>query len=462
MPTEEKTLEKYIYDKLVEAGWPDLEINDAGKSVTCPKGKIIYLQGGDYILQFYYYSQDDSEYKRDERSAQIQFPTDFDFRSYLYFRSSGSYSLSYGSLFKKIINPLGKVLTKIKITNDGEIARFYKSTLTIPKNIFISVIGDARRTYTTSDSYRKSTQNYLANQYSRNYSTRVRQRTTYLQKGEFKFLVDRYYLKTKKNKKQFLQFLNNEDVSSLEELFTLLLKNDVFSPDFMRFLDDYFIREKLQEIISIGRQILELKTEKTDTVMAQKVIKLIGDEPIRQFETIWQRYFEKYLLYLIFTYKKIFPKVELENISGEKKHPDFIGINHYNGLDIIEIKTHLKNILVWDSSHKNFYFSPEMSKAIVQTNNYMDAIVQRRFQSNEDERKITKFIDEENLYHPRGIIIISSTSKITNKEGKDTELRRDFTKLRNSLHNIEILTFDEVLGIADEYIKNITPEASTS
>ena len=102
-----------------------------------------------------------------------------------------------------------------------------------------------------------------------------------------------------------------------------------------------------------------------------------------------------------------------------------------------------------------------MSKAIVQTNNYMDAIIQRRFQSGEDESEITNFIDEENLYHPRGIIIISSTKKITNKTGKDAELKRDFTKLRNSLHNIELLTFDEVLGIANEYIKNITPKPAS-
>ena len=240
---------------------------------------------------------------------------------------------------------------------------------------------------------------------------------------------------------------------------TQLLRDEVLSPDFIRFLDEYFIKEKLKEIVGICRQILSLKTENTGTLAAKKVVSIFSTEPISQFESIWQKYFENYLLYLIFTYKKIFPKVELENINGEKKYPDFIGVNHYNGLDVIEIKTHLKNILVWDRSHKNFYFSPEMSKAIVQTNNYLDAIIQRRFQSSEDENKITNFVDEENLYHPRGIVIISSTERITTKTGKDEELRRDFTKLRNSLQNITILTFDEILGIADEYIKNITPNA---
>jgi len=99
-----------------------------------------------------------------------------------------------------------------------------------------------------------------------------------------------------------------------------------------------------------------------------------------------------------------------------------------------------------------------MSKAIVQTTNYMDAIMQVRFKIPEDRQKITEFTDEENLYHPRGIIVISSQERLTTKTGEGEKLKRDFTKLRNSLHNIEILTFDEVLNIADEYIKNIIPK----
>jgi hypothetical protein len=43
----------------------------------------------------------------------------------------------------------------------------------------------------------------------------------------------------------------------------------------------------------------------------------------------------------------------------------------------------------------------------------MDAIVQKRFENNSDENKITNMTEEENLYHPRGIIIISSDYKLT-------------------------------------------------
>lgn len=459
MPTiETRTLDKYIFDKLTEANWPEIQTDSSKQCVSCPKGKILSKKGNEFTLHIYFYSIENTTYEDSNRLNQIIFPTDFRFHDYIYFRKTGNYSLNKGKLFQQIINPLGKSIKTIKITKTGNSSRIYKNTLIIPETVFLSVMADAKRIDLKANSYRVSTQNYLANQSSQSYTSKTRKRTTYIQKGEFKFLVDRYYLKTKKKKKDFLQYLNTDDVKALEELLIQLLKNEVFSSDFLRFLDNYFIKEKLQEIVKIGQQILELKSEKTNTVSVRKVVSLITNETITQFETIWQKYFEKYLLYLIFTYKKIFPKVELQNISGDKKFPDFIGINHYNGLDIIEIKTHLKNILVWDSSHHNFYFSAEMSKAIVQVNNYIDAIVQRRFQNADDENKITNFTEEENLYHPRGIIIISSTDKIANRQDKETELKRDFTKLRNSLQNIEILTFDEVLGIADEYITNIAPQ----
>ena len=226
----------------------------------------------------------------------------------------------------------------------------------------------------------------------------------------------------------------------------------------MRRLDDYFIKEKLRDIIALGKEILALGSTDLETVAAKKVISKLGVQDISQLENLWQQYFVKYLLYLIFSYKKIFPKIELNNIDGDKKYPDFIGVNHYNGLDVIEIKTHLKNALIWDSSHENFYFSPEMSKAIVQTTNYLDSIIQERFKDPADRTKITTFVEEANLYHPRGIIIISSDKKLTTKTDEPEKLNRDFTKLRNSLHNIEILTFNEILDIAEEYIKNIVDD----
>jgi hypothetical protein len=218
----------------------------------------------------------------------------------------------------------------------------------------------------------------------------------------------------------------------------------------------------LENIIKHGKEILGLKSDNVKTDIAKGVINKLFTENIGQLETVWQKYFENYLLYLFFSYKKIIPKVELKNLDDLKKqYPDFIGVNHYDGIDIIEIKTHLKNVLVWDKSHENFAFSSEMSKAIIQTINYIDAISDSNFKKIKDKKNLLDCLNiDENLYRPKGIIIISSEDKISMNQNKLTDeqkkrLKKDFTKLRNSIHNIQIFTFDEILSIAERYTENI-------
>jgi len=127
----------------------------------------------------------------------------------------------------------------------------------------------------------------------------------------------------------------------------------------------------------------------------------------------------------------------------------------------IEIKTHLKNVLVWDNSHKNFAFSSELSKAIIQTINYMDALSDNKIKKTKDKKDLLAYLNiDENLYRPRGIIIISSKDKICRSQNRltsdqKTRLNKDFTKLRNSIHNIQIFTFDEILSITERYVENI-------
>lgn len=199
--------------------------------------------------------------------------------------------------------------------------------------------------------------------------------------------------------------------------------------------------------------MLQLKSDDIKSDAASSLISQISpDLKVEQLETLWQRYFERNLLYLIFTYQKIYPKIQLK-ITDDKKFPDFIGINHYGGVDIIEIKTHLTPALTYDKSHKNFAFSNDMSKAIIQTINYIDALKHGEFVNKTDK----DIFEKENLYRPQTIIIISSSKNIVRSKSKYKlqDIERDFTKLRNSLNNIEIVTFDEILDTADRYQKNI-------
>lgn len=65
-------------------------------------------------------------------------------------------------------------------------------------------------------------------------------------------MVERFNLKNKNKKKDYDNFLDLEDTKNLEYFTEKLICDEVFSPDFLRTLDEYFIKEKLKDIIKIG------------------------------------------------------------------------------------------------------------------------------------------------------------------------------------------------------------------
>jgi len=456
---EEKTPKEKVVEFFKALEWPEMvfEVN----KISCPSGDIVVFEGKNILVDFHFYNRTLNKYEKRNNRQTLVIPDKVDLGSVLSVRYGNGYDIPWFDYIRNILS-IDDSFTKIKVLATGKkiLRKATEKIIQIPETVLVEMTGDSYEVFKKGKSSKNRLETYLINKLKLKYTNKAPKETTTVGKGDFSFMVERFNLKNKNKKKDYENFLDTEDTKNLEYFTEKLIKDEVFSPDFLRSLDEYFIKEKLKDIILIGREILDLGSGDMATDKAKKVILKITDDPddIKQLENLWQKFFEKYLLYLVFSYKKIYPKIEFKDIEGDKKYPDFIGINHYNGLDIIEIKTHLKNAVTWDSSHKNFSFSSELSRAVIQTMNYMDAIVQKRFQNDPDEKKITNVTEEENLYHPRGIIIISSDKKLTRSKlnkAKEKCLKRDFTKLRNSLQNIEILTFSEILQIADDYVKNI-------
>ncbi len=456
---EEKTQKEQIVEFFQSLNWLGMVFED--NKISCPSGDVAVFEGSKVTIDFHFYNRLQNSYEKRNSRQTLIISDKVGFSSIIRTRRGSDYDISWFDYIKNILS-IDDRFTKIKILTTGKkiLRKTTEKTIQIPESILNEISADAYEVFKKGKSSKNRLETFLINKLKLKYTNKAPKETTTVGKGDFSFMVERFNLKNKNKKKDYDNFLDLEDTKNLEYFTEKLIRDKVFSPDFLRTLDEYFIKEKLKDIIKIGREILALGTTDMKTEKAKKVIAKIVDDAsdIKQLESLWQKYFEKYLLYLVFSYKKIYPKIEFKDIDGGKKYPDFIGINHYNGLDVIEIKTHLKNAVTWDSSHKNFSFSSELSRAVIQTMNYMDAIVQKRFQNNSDEKKITNMTEEENLYHPRGIIIISSDLKLTKSKlnkAKEQSLKRDFTKLRNSLQNIEILTFSEILQIADDYVKNI-------
>lgn len=452
-----------IFDFLNRLEWPAMRRIE-NRMVIDGVGPELLFESveGRHELYFLWYNRRDNKYEYRGGLKKIIFDNKANLEKIIYINSE-KYFLSYKSEIRSILQLSGDIenIDIMSINKKIEILTDQK-TIKIPLKKYLQILDDAEIVNKQSNSYKDSVQRYLINDFSRKHLKREIQKKTTSKAGEFDFLVHRFNIETKKNKKDCLGYVNDLDVNSLQELVSLFIKLDLFNNEFIIRLDNYFIRKNLSKIISLGKDILKLKKDDLTTESGKCLIKRIDptDKKIKQLETVWQKYFEQYLLYLIFTYKEIYPKIKL-NSDAEKKYPDFIGVNHYNGVDIIEIKTHLTPALVWDGSHNNYAFSSELSKAIIQIMNYMDAVKARLFKEPADERKITETTNEENLYRPRGIIIISSKSKLVKGIKHDEKkMERDFTKLRGSLHDIEIITFDEIIGMAEYYKNRIVKDKS--
>jgi len=120
---------------------------------------------------------------------------------------------------------------------------------------------------------------------------------------------------------------------------------------------------------------------------------------------------------------------------------DVIPRNIENYVDIIEVKLPNEKLFNFDESHKNFYPTSHLTKAISQVQNYIfefenkagDAVYQR-----ENDCLIIK---------PRAIILIGSKEELSADEMKYLRI------LNSSYHNISIVTYQQLLSRAENMLK---------
>ena len=161
-------------------------------------------------------------------------------------------------------------------------------------------------------------------------------------------------------------------------------------------------------------------------------------------ESWWQTYIRSKILIIQQGYIKAIEKM---NISiGTTKFPDFSLVTHDNYLDILEIKKPSTEILKHDSSRGNFFFDTEISKAIVQVENYISNVTKH------GDTVRSYILDNHKLdlkvVRPRGILLAGSASQFTEQKQKD-----DFRLLSQGLKNLTIVTYDELLTRLKNYIE---------
>lgn len=115
-------------------------------------------------------------------------------------------------------------------------------------------------------------------------------------------------------------------------------------------------------------------------------------------------------------------------------------------LDILEIKKSSTVLLKEDTSRSNFYWDTEISKAIIQVENYIENV-------SKNAESVRGYIKDEyqidlKVVRPRGTILAGEYKIFTTQKQKD-----DFRLLTQANKNINFVTYDELVTRLENYIE---------
>jgi hypothetical protein len=147
------------------------------------------------------------------------------------------------------------------------------------------------------------------------------------------------------------------------------------------------------------------------------------------------------------------PELNLSLASPRKVDFGLVDSNGY--LDIFEIKRSSTQLLSLSKDRGNYYWHTDTTKAIVQAEKYLFNANRKATSLKEDIRRERDI--NVSIIIPKSYLIIGSSAQLKNKA-----MREDFRILRNSLKNVEIILYDELLSRLKYQLKKIyyKPELS--
>lgn len=233
-----------------------------------------------------------------------------------------------------------------------------------------------------------------------------------------------------------LKKLSSEDKEVLNQILPEFLKGEAMSS----------LAIKAVEIDTLKGLAHEFRTELTN----------------HHAESWWQNYIQARILLMQQGYIR---PIEKMNVAiGNTRYPDFALVTHDNYLDILEIKKPDTSILKLDASRGNYHWDVEISRAIIQVENYLEHIA-----NNADQ--VRSFIKDNydlelKVVRPRGFILAGNSAEFVAQKQRD-----DFRLLSHGLKNVTVITYDELLvrlenhiNVLEKYQKKApaAPTASTT
>lgn len=217
-------------------------------------------------------------------------------------------------------------------------------------------------------------------------------------------------------------------------------------------------KERLKDIVKLGRDLINKKigVEKRLGISREHIGK----------EYAWQKYFELYGSYLLFgSIEEKLPETTIKiqsELRNKDSRLDFLTINRYGFLDIIELKRSDEYLFKIDSSHDNIVPTAKLSTAISQVNNYLMILPY-----DEEKGDLIKGAESST-----GMLVFGTTQTLMKKEDIDRYLsktgmtiekfnlkvRKTLRELNYSYSHIQIVLYDELLDNLENFLNQMDIE----
>lgn len=257
------------------------------------------------------------------------------------------------------------------------------------------------------------------------------------------FLVDIFpeiafdYKETNNNKKLILRNLNQKLIDQL-------------TADDIEKIGDFYVNaaKKYKRADLVKRMTFGLQKNAQILTLQEIIIKyesLLKENPP---ESSWQKFFDEYITLFDTRYAH---KINYKNIAtGITKYPDLVLVDIYGYIDFYELKKSSTPLMKYDSSHKTWYWTKDVSMVIAQATDYLQKSKENAISYTKSIKEETETESEEgidvNIINPRVIIVAGSTKELNTKKKLN-----HFKNLRESLKDIEFVLYDELL----ERLKNL-------
>jgi hypothetical protein len=212
--------------------------------------------------------------------------------------------------------------------------------------------------------------------------------------------------------------LTRNDIDKLIDFFSILITKRYTSPS------------DKAKLLSAAKIQVDQVAIKDVINQFEKLLK--SDHP----ESDWSTFLQTNLFLLNSEYVAVVPELNLTLASQRKV--DFGLVNAYGYLYIFEIKKPNTQLLAKSLDRGNYYWSADAVKAITQAEKYLFHAERKASALKEDirrERSIDAIVTR-----PKAFLLIGSSSQLTKPEMKE-----DLRILRDSLKNVEVILYDELL-----------------